>query len=129
MSDPACELSFRLEIAGLPESFVVVAFTGNEGISEPFLFEVELMASDTSLDLAGLLYRSAWLSFGIPGRGIHGQLHEVVQRRHGGGCQVRIEPKPALSIAIFSSRPLRSRPSPAVKSGTGTLALAGSRGS
>jgi type VI secretion system secreted protein VgrG len=114
MSCPARESSFRLEIAGLPEPFVVLAFTGNEGISEPFLFEVELMASDTPLDLAGLLYRSVWLSFGPPGRGAHGQLHEVVQRRHGGGCQVRIEPKLACLAQRFNQRVFNARSVPQI---------------
>lgn len=104
MSYPACEPSFRLEIAGLPEPFVVVAFTGSEAISEPFVFEVELAPGDASLDLPGLLYRGAWLGFGPSGRGIHGQVHEVVQRRHGGGCQVRIEPKLAYLAQRFSQR-------------------------
>ncbi|WP_434602710.1 type VI secretion protein [Pseudomonas sp. Z4-7] len=114
MSCPARESSFRLEIAGLPESFVVVAFTGKESISEPFLFEVELVTSDTPLDLAGLLYRSVWLSFGSCGRGIHGQLHEVVQHRHGGNCHVRIEPKLAYLAQRFSQRVFSGRSVPQI---------------
>lgn len=68
MSDPANEPSFRLEIAGLPEPFVVAAFMGSEAISEPFSHEVELLPGSTPPDLAGLLYRSVWLSFGSRAR-------------------------------------------------------------
>ncbi|MCQ6259886.1 type VI secretion system Vgr family protein [Pseudomonas sp. Q11] len=114
MSDPASEPSFRLEIAGLPESFVVVAFTGREAISEPFVFEVELLIGDTPLDLASLLYRSVWLSFGASGRGIHGQLHELVQRRHGAGCRVRIGPKLACLAQRFTQRVFSARSVPQI---------------
>ncbi|WP_434578625.1 type VI secretion protein [Pseudomonas sp. Z5-35] len=103
MSDPACELSFRLEVAGLSEALIVVAFTGLEAISEPFVFEVELVLGDLTLDLAGLLYRDVWLSFGAPDRGIHGQLHEIVHR-HGEACRVRIGPKLACLAQRFSQR-------------------------
>ncbi|MCE0463160.1 type VI secretion system Vgr family protein [Pseudomonas uvaldensis] len=104
MSDPANEPLFRLEIAGLPESLVVSAFQGSEAISEAFAYEVELRPVDMPLDLAGLLYRSAWLSFGGSGRGIHGQIHELVQHRLDAGCRVRIGPKLACLAQRFSQR-------------------------
>lgn len=114
MSDPASEPSFRLEIAGLPEPFIVVAFTGSEAISEPFVYEVELLISDTTLDLAGLLYRSVWLSLGTSGRGIHGQLHELVQHHHGAGCRVRIGPRLACLAQRFSQRVFTARSVPQI---------------
>jgi type VI secretion system secreted protein VgrG len=114
MSDPASEPSFRLEIAGLPESFVVVAFTGSEAISEPFVFDVELLIGDTPLDLAGLLYRSVWLSFDAGGRGIHGQIHELVQHRQGAACRVRIGPKLACLAQRFSQRVFSARSVPQI---------------
>ncbi|ROM63555.1 type VI secretion protein [Pseudomonas brassicacearum] len=114
MSDPACEPVFRLEIAGLPEPFVVVAFTGSEAISEPFVYEVELLNSDPTLDLAGLLYRSVWLSFGASGRGVHGQLHELVQHRHDAGCRVRIGPKLACLAQRFNQRVFSARSVPQI---------------
>ncbi|MGX4726217.1 contractile injection system protein, VgrG/Pvc8 family [Pseudomonas corrugata] len=106
MSDPANEPSFRLEIAGLPEPFVVAAFMGSEAISEPFSHEVELLPGSTPPDLAGLLYRSVWLSFGESGEGIHGQLHELVQHRPDAGCRLRIGPKLACLAQRFSQRVL-----------------------
>lgn len=114
MSDPASEPSFRLEIAGLPEPFVVVAFTGSEAISEPFVYEAQLLIDDTTLDLAGLLYRSVWLSFGASGRGIHGQLHELVQLRHGAGCRVRIGPRLACLAQRFNQRVFSARSVPQI---------------
>ncbi|MGX9569723.1 type VI secretion system Vgr family protein [Pseudomonas sp. CFBP 5748] len=114
MSDPAREPAFRLEIAGLPEPFVVVAFTGSEAISEPFVYEAQLLINDPTLDLAGLLYRSVWLSFGAAGRGIHGQLHELVQLRHDASCQVRIGPKLACLAQRFSQRVFNARSVPQI---------------
>ncbi|MDR9752265.1 contractile injection system protein, VgrG/Pvc8 family [Pseudomonas sp. SZMC_28357] len=96
MSDPANEPSFRLEVAGQPDAFEVQAFTGSESISEPFAFDLDLLIADPQLDLANLLYRSAWLSFGREGQGIHGHLQEVEQREHGESarhCRVRLGPR------------------------------------
>ena len=50
MSDPACEPAIGVEIAGLPEPVVVVAFTGSEAISDRFVSEAELRSLDPSLD-------------------------------------------------------------------------------
>ncbi|MDO7898423.1 type VI secretion system Vgr family protein [Pseudomonas citrulli] len=114
MSDPASEPAFRLEIAGLPEPLVVVAFTGSEAVSEPFAYEAQLSLPDAPLDLAGLLYRSVWLSFGAPGRGIHGQLHELVEQPPGAGCRVRIGPKLACLAQRFSQRVFSARSVPQI---------------
>ncbi len=110
--DPVNEPSFRLDVAGLSNAFEVLFFAGRESISEPFVFDVDLLIEDPTLDLASLLYRSASVLFGPAGNGIHGQLHELVQRDHGAGirlCQVRLGPKLAclaqrFSQCIFSGR-------------------------
>lgn len=107
MFDPVNEPSFRLDVAGLPDAFEVLAFTGNEAINEPFVFEVDLLISDPTLDLARLLYRSAFLQFEADGNGIHGQLHALVQREHGNAlrlCRVRLGPKLACLGQRFSQR-------------------------
>ncbi|MBT2341229.1 MULTISPECIES: type VI secretion system Vgr family protein [Pseudomonas] len=114
MSDPACESAFFLEIAGLPEPLAVAAFTGSEAISEPFVYEAQVLLHDTSLDLAGLLYRNVWLSFGASGRGVHGQLHELVEQPHGTGCRVRIGPKLACLAQRFSQRVFGARSVPQI---------------
>ena len=74
MFDPVNEPSFRLDVAGLPDAFDVLAFTGREAISEPFVFEVDLLIDDPALDLASLLYRGAFLQFETVENGVHGQL-------------------------------------------------------
>ncbi|RON58406.1 contractile injection system protein, VgrG/Pvc8 family [Pseudomonas frederiksbergensis] len=114
---PVNEPSFRLDVAGLPDAFEVLAFTGTEAISEPFVFEVDLLINDPTLDLASLLYRSAFLQFEGVGNGIHGQLHELVQREHGvlsRLCRVRLRPKLACLGQRFSQRIFSGRSVPQI---------------
>lgn len=107
MFDPVNEPSFRLDVAGLPEPFEVLAFTGREAISEPFVFDVDLLIDDPTLNLASLLYRPAVLHFGPEDNALHGQLHELVQRDHGPTvrlCQVRLGPRLACLSQRYSQR-------------------------
>ena len=107
MFDPVNELSFRLGVAGMSDAFEVLAFTGREAISEPFVFEVDLLIDDPTLDLASLLYQPVSLHFGPAGQAIHGQLHELVQREQGPTarlCRVRLGPKLACLSQRFSQR-------------------------
>lgn len=107
MFDPVNEPSFRLDVAGLPDPFEVLAFTGREAISEPFVFDVDLLIDDPAIDLANLLYRPAVLYFGPADSPFHGQLHELVQRDHGSSvklCRVRLGPKLACLSQRYSQR-------------------------
>ncbi|QVW23972.1 type VI secretion protein [Pseudomonas hormoni] len=107
MFDPVNEPSFRLDVAGLPDPFEVLAFTGREAISEPFVFDVDLLIDDPTLDLASLLYRPAVLHFGPEGSTVQGLLHELVQRDHGPTlklCHVRLGPRLACLSQRFSRR-------------------------
>ncbi|QAY82730.1 type VI secretion system Vgr family protein [Pseudomonas arsenicoxydans] len=112
MFDPVNEPSCRLDVEGLSDPIEVLAFTGSEAISEPFVFEVDLLIDDPTLDLASLLYRPAFLHFGAQGNGIHGHLLELVQPGQGVGsrlCRVRVGPKLAclglrVSQRIFCNR-------------------------
>lgn len=112
MFDQANESSFRLDVAGLSDPFEVLAFTGSEALSEPFAFEIDVLIDDPQLDLAGLLYRCAFLCFGASGEGVHGQLQSLVQHEHGHGsrlCRIRLGPKLGsldlrISQRIFSGR-------------------------
>ncbi|MFY0729075.1 type VI secretion system Vgr family protein [Pseudomonas sp. NFX15] len=112
MFNPVSESSFRLQVAGLPDALEVLAFTGREAISEPFVFDLELLVEDPLLDLASLLYRPAALHFGSGGSPVHGLLHELVQRDPASVprlCQVRLGPTLAClaqrsSQRIFSAR-------------------------
>lgn len=117
MVDPVNEPSFRLDVAGLSNAFEVLSFAGRESISEPFVFDVDLLIEGPTLDLAGLLYRPASLLFGPAGNAIHGQLHELVQRDHGPGirlCQVRLGPKLACLAQRFSQRIFSDRSVPQI---------------
>jgi len=117
MSNPVSEPSFRLDVAGLPDPFEVLAFTGKEAVNEPFVFDVELLIHDSVPDLASLLYRPATLYFGPPGSCICGQLHELVQRDQGQGsrlCQIRLGPKLACLGQRFSQRIFSGRSVPQI---------------
>jgi len=117
MSYPVNEPPFRLDVAGLPDPFEVLAFTGREAINEPFVFDVELLIDNPTLDLASLLYRSTALHLGSAGSCIHGQLHELVQRDHGSTaqlCQVRLGPKLACLAQRFSQRIFSARSVPQI---------------
>ncbi|KAA0967737.1 contractile injection system protein, VgrG/Pvc8 family [Pseudomonas sp. ANT_H12B] len=119
MFDPVNEPSFRLDVAGLSDAFEVLAFTGREAISEPFVFDVDLLIDDPTLDLASLLYRPAFLHFGPAGNGVHGQLQELVQRDHGTGirlCHVRLGPKLACLSQRYSQRIFSARSVPQILS-------------
>lgn len=107
MSDPANEPSFRLDIAGQPHPFSVLAFTGTESISEPFVFQLHLLIDDPDLDLGGLMYRGAYLHFFDTCVGIHGQIHAVIEVAHGASsrlCRVRLGPKLACLAQRFNQR-------------------------
>ncbi|WP_223483972.1 type VI secretion system Vgr family protein [Pseudomonas sp. A-RE-19] len=117
MFDPVNEPSFRLDVAGLPDSFEVLAFTGSEAISEPFVFDVDLLNDDPMLDLANLLYRPAFLHFGANGQGVHGRLLGLVQLGHRDEprrCRVRLGPRLACLAQRFSQRIFSNRSVPQI---------------
>lgn len=117
MFDPVHEPSFRLDVAGLPDPFEVLAFTGREAINEPFVFAVDLLIDDLTLDLASLLYRPAVLHLGARQCFFHGQLHELVQRDHGQSsrlCQVQLRPRLACLSQRFSQRIFSARSVPQI---------------
>jgi type VI secretion system secreted protein VgrG len=94
-----------------------LAFTGSEAISEPFVFDVELLNDDPTLDLASLLYRPAFLHFGPQGQGIHGQLLGLMQLGHGGKpslCRVRLGPRLACLAQRFNQRIFSQRSVPEI---------------
>ncbi|WP_025111753.1 contractile injection system protein, VgrG/Pvc8 family [Pseudomonas sp. H1h] len=117
MFDSVNEPSFRLDVAGLSDPFEVLAFTGSEGISEPFAFDIDLLIDDAQLDLASLLFRSAFLQFGPMHNGLNGQLQSVVQHEHGEGsrlCRVKLAPKLGCLELRFSQRIFSSQSVPQI---------------
>ena len=61
MFAPANETHFALTIEGLSNDFQVLSLQGREAISQPFVFEVELVSEKPSLDLESLLHKPAFL--------------------------------------------------------------------
>jgi type VI secretion system secreted protein VgrG len=81
------------------------------------VFDVDLLNDDPTLDLASLLYRSAFLHFGPRGQGVHGQLLGLVQLGHGGEprlCRVRLGPRLACLGQRFNQRIFSDRSVPQI---------------
>ena len=87
---------FSLSINGVEHDLRVLAFTGNEAISTPFVFEVELVSERFDLDLEALLHQPAFLAFDTLGNGIHGHISSIGISSPGPRLthyQVRLEPQ------------------------------------
>ena len=68
---------FTLTIPSAEPEFRVLAFTGDEAISTPFSFTVELVCERADLNLEALLHQPAFLAFDGPGNGVHGQISSI----------------------------------------------------
>lgn len=84
MFAPANQSAFTLTLDGMPSDLKVFEFKGNEAISEPYRFDLELVSEQPDLDLESLLHRQAFLGFNASGHGIHGQVYRVAQGDSGG---------------------------------------------
>ncbi len=80
MFNPSNETHFSLTVEDYVGDLQVLSFTGTEGISQPYRFDLELVSENPDLDLekapaqAGL-----FLAFDPKGSGIHGQIYRVAQ--------------------------------------------------
>ncbi|WP_339527315.1 type VI secretion system tip protein TssI/VgrG [Pseudomonas sp. EL_65y_Pfl2_R96] len=79
MFSPANQTPFSLTIDGFEHDFQVLAFTGEEAISRPYLFNVELVSERSDLDLESLFDIEAFLTFDTKGNGIHGRVYHIAQ--------------------------------------------------
>lgn len=79
MFSPANQTPFSLTIDGFAHDFQVLAFTGDEAISRPYLFNVELVSERSDLDLESLFDLEAFLTFDTKGNGIHGRVYHIAQ--------------------------------------------------
>ena len=84
MFNPANTTHFSLSIHGstsdgVTPDFQVLSFTGQESISQPFRFDLELVSERSDLDLEALLHQRAFLAFSPNGSGVHGQLYQIGQ--------------------------------------------------
>ncbi|WP_350614033.1 type VI secretion system tip protein TssI/VgrG [Pseudomonas sp. HY7a-MNA-CIBAN-0227] len=79
MFAPANQSAFTLTLDGVPSDLKVLEFRGEEAISQPYCFDLELVSEQPDLDLESLLHRQAFLGFDAQGHGIHGLLYRVAQ--------------------------------------------------
>ncbi|SDN49793.1 type VI secretion system Vgr family protein [Pseudomonas jinjuensis] len=79
MFNPANQTHFSLSIEGVETDLQVLEFRGNESISRPYRFKVELVSERPDLQLDELLHKRAFLAFAPGGAGVHGQIHRVAQ--------------------------------------------------
>ena len=70
-------VQFSLTLEGLQHDLQVLSFSGQEAISKPYAFDVELVSERADLALETLLHKQAFLAFDDRGAGIHGQVFRV----------------------------------------------------
>jgi type VI secretion system secreted protein VgrG len=68
---------FTLQIPGVRHDFKVLAFDGNEAISNLYAIRIKLVSERADIDLEGLLSQPAFLQFGFNNEGIHGRIEDV----------------------------------------------------
>lgn len=74
---------FTLDIQGFNHDLQVLEFRAREALNQPYEVKLELVSERPDLDLDSLLHRSAFLSFGPDGAGIHGQVYQIAQGDSG----------------------------------------------
>lgn len=79
MFNPANETHFMLSVDGLENSGLqVLSFQGKESISQPYLFEINLVNKHIRFDITQLLSKPAYLAFTPTGmNGVHGIILSV----------------------------------------------------
>ena len=83
MFNPSNETHFSLSVNEFAGDLQVLSFTGTEGVSQPYRFDLELVSENPDLDLESLLHKQAFLAFDPQGSGIHGQIYRVAQGDSG----------------------------------------------
>ncbi len=83
MFNAANQTHFSLSIEGVSHDLQVLEFTGREAISQPFVFELELISERPDLDLESLLHQPAFLTLSPSGTGIHGLIYRIAQGDSG----------------------------------------------
>src|SRR3990167_9292150 len=83
MFNAANQTHFSLSIEGASHDLQVLEFTGREAISQPFVFELELISERPDLDLESLLHHPAFLAISPSGPGIHGLISRIAQGDSG----------------------------------------------
>lgn len=76
---PANQTHFSLTIDGFEHDFQVLAFSGEEAISKPYFFTVELVGGQPGMDFQRLVDIEAFLAFDTRGNGVHGRIYHIQQ--------------------------------------------------
>lgn len=74
---------FRLIATNFEHDLQVLSFTGQESISTPFAFDLELVSERPDLALETLLHKQAFLAFNDSAAGVHGQIYRIAQGDSG----------------------------------------------
>lgn len=74
---------FKLDIEGFSDDLQVLEFHAKEALNQPYEVKLELVSERPDLDLDSLQHRSAFLSFGPDGAGLHGQIYQIAQGDSG----------------------------------------------
>lgn len=85
MLSPANQTHFSLTIDGFEHDFQVLAFSGEESISKPYFFNVELVGQRPDLDLQRLFDAQAFLALDAQGNGIHGRIYHIARGSNAQG--------------------------------------------
>ncbi|TFY94367.1 type VI secretion system tip protein VgrG [Pseudomonas nabeulensis] len=83
MFAPANQSAFNLTLDGVVSDLKVYSFKGNEALSQPYRFDLELVSEQPDLDLEGLLHHPAYLGFDDQDHGVHGLVYRVAQGDSG----------------------------------------------
>jgi len=79
----AASARFTLTLPTASHDFQVLAFKGEEHISQPYQITVDLVSDDPNLALSSVLHHEAFLSFDAQGNGIHGQIYSIERGASG----------------------------------------------
>lgn len=83
MFNDSLQPHFSLNISDFKYDLQVLSFTGQESISAPFSFDLELVSERPDLDIESLLHKQAFLAFNNNGAGVHGQIYRITQGDSG----------------------------------------------
>lgn len=83
MLSPTHQTRFTLTLDNVAHDLQVLSFSGHEGISRPYAFDIELVSENPDLDLHTLLHKQGFLTLDESGSGIHGQIYRVAQGEAG----------------------------------------------
>ncbi|GAB5338449.1 type VI secretion system Vgr family protein [Pseudomonas fluorescens] len=83
MFAPANQSAFNLTLDGVACDLKVYSFKGQEALSQPYRFELELVSEQPDIELERMLHRQVYLGFDERGHGVHGLVYRVAQGDSG----------------------------------------------